>query len=498
MHPVFELDLRLPPSGSRVIRRELHNQLRTAILDGRLAAGLQLPPSRALAEAFGLSRNTVVAIYDLLLGEGYIVARPGAGTYVCARHGSSAATTSARSADGVQLRLHETWRQAPLPSLFPTLDVPPPGRIDFDFRLGAPDTARFPFEIWRRLSTRALRGFERAPDGHRQAAGSLGLRAAIAAHVSFVRAVSCRSEDIIVTSGAQQAFDLLARVLVTGGHTVIAVEDPGYPPLRSVFAAAGAIVKPVPVDGEGLVVAELPEDTSVVYVTPSHQFPLGVPMSPQRRQELLAFASKHNTVIIEDDYDGEFRFAGRPLDALQTLDTEGRVLYIGTFSKSLFPALRLGFVVAPEWARSSLLAARQLSDWHGPIIEQDTLEAFIAEGHLVRHVRRMRKTYDARRTALLKAMARHCRGTLEPIPSAAGLHLTAWLNTARPARTITAQAAQAGVGVEDLSRYAFELPHPPGLVFSYGRIEAARIDAAVALIADVLRDCAAPKSRASR
>jgi GntR family transcriptional regulator / MocR family aminotransferase len=289
---------------------------------------------------------------------------------------------------------------------------------------------------------------------------------------------------VIVTA---QAIDLIARILVVPGETTVAVEDPGYPPMRAAFAAAGACIANVPVDDEGLVVDRLPPNARAICVTPSHQFPLGVAMSLRRRAALLDFARARRAVVIEDDYDGEFRFGGKPLDALQTLDRAELVFYVGTFSKSLFPALRLGFLVAPPWARSALVAAKQLTDWHGPVLAQDTLAAFIAEGHLARHVRKMRAIYGERRAALLRSLARHCGDRLAPIPAVAGLHLAARLAGPLPAGTLVARAADAGIGVESLDRYAGRKAAVRGLAFGYGMIRSDEIDEAIRRLARALR-----------
>ena len=473
----FELALALPPAGARRTLRDLHGQLRAAIFDGRLKPGLRLPASRRLAEALKVSRNTVVAVYDLLLAEGYLVARAGSGTYV---------------AQGVPRAPERTNRGDPTPDprLRPLWRDPPPvergGPAAFDFRLGLPDRSRFPFEIWRQLSGRTLRAYARAPAGYEPPEGRPALREAIARHVSFTRAVACAAEDVLVTNGAQQAFDLLARVLVTPGETVVAVEAPGYAPLRSAFAAAGAVIAPTPVDAEGLVVERLRPDTHIVCVTPSHQFPLGVAMSPRRRTELLAFARAKGALVVEDDYDGEFRFGGRPLDALQTLDGDGCVFYVGTFSKSLFPALRMGFVVAPPWAKAALAQARQAADWYGPALVQETLAAFIAEGHLARHVRRMRKVYGERREALLGALEHHLGDRARPLPAVAGLHLSATLAPDLEASDLARRAAALGVGVAPLTRYAGGSDAPNGLAFGYGMIPTGKIDEAIARLSQAL------------
>ncbi|SDD72559.1 GntR family transcriptional regulator / MocR family aminotransferase [Variovorax sp. CF079] len=476
MEPIFELAIGLPPERSRDLLRAVHRQLRAAILDGRLQPGLRLPASRALAATLGISRNTVVAAYDLLLSEGYLLARPGAGTYVAdtlprPRRAPAAVAGRPERPDArlVPLRSPRMARE-PVLHTAPARD---------DFRVGLPEAGAFPFDIWRRLSDRALRAITRVPADYADPQGQPALREAIARHVSFTRAVACAAADVVVTAGAQQAFNLLARILVVPGRTVVAVEQLFYPPLGQAMTAAGARLVAVPLDGEGLCVDRLPSDVRVICVTPSHQFPLGTVMSPRRRAELLAFARERRAVVIEDDYDSEFRFAGRPLDALQTLDRAGSVFYVGTFSKSLFPALRLGFVVAPPWARAALVQARELADWHSPALAQDALAAFIAEGHLARHIRKMRRVYGERRTVLLEALSRHAAGRLELIPSEAGLHLSAWLRGRGRAETVVERAAGAGIALSSLERYALAGTGTNGLAFGYGLIDAQRIEEAV-------------------
>lgn len=450
MSGVLEPGLKLPEPGSRHLRRELHAQLRAAILDGRLAAGLQLPASRALATDLGLSRNTVTAVYDTLLSEGLITTRQGAGAFVT---GGGAVSAARREA---------------------------PAAVRFDLRPGLPDSTSFPFDIWGRLSGRALRQFSRAPSGYREPAGHPALREAIAGHLSFARGLACRAEDIVVTVGAQQAFDLIAR---TAAGRVVAVEDPGYPATRAAFAAAGAEVRAVPVDGEGLVVDTLPADVAVVCVTPAQQFPMGVAMSEARRAALLDVARRTGALVVEDDYGGEFRFGGPARPPLFAQDP-ARVAYVGTFSQSLLPALRIGFVVAPSPLCEALAEARALSDWHGPAIEHAALAAFIAEGHLARHVRRMRKVYAARRAAMLAALD-ECEA-LQVVPSSAGLHVTALLKD-RDAAAVAARALAAGVRLETLAPFAAERPAAQGLALGYGLIEADEIAEAVVALAEIVR-----------
>jgi GntR family transcriptional regulator/MocR family aminotransferase len=466
MEPMFELPIRIPPRKSGERLRALHGQLKTAILEGRLRPGLRLPATRVLASNYGVSRNTAIATYDLLLSEGYITTRHGAGTYVADVVPRVGRAAGQQKSDVKRARLlNEFWQRS---ALFDASQAPSPVR--YQFRLGLPDVSKFPMATWRRLSARSLRSFARQPAANETSAGRSTLREAIAKHVSFARAVACDSADIVVTNGAQQAFDLLARILVTPKRNVVAMEDPGYQRARVPFTAAGAKIVPVPVDEEGLIVEKLPATASVIYVTPSHQFPTGAVMSPRRRAELLAFASAHDAAIIEDDYDAEFRFGARPLDALQTLDRTGSVFYVGTFSKSLFPDLRLGFVVAPSWARAALTAAKHYADGQCSPLLQETLASFISEGHLARHVRRMRQIYSGRRQALLDGLEKYLGADLIPVPSAAGLHLAAFTRSAIDVDGIVERASRLGTGVYSLRRFQLGRTGRNGLVFGYSSL----------------------------
>lgn len=482
MEPIFELAIALPPTGSRGLLRALHTQLRAAILDGRLRPGLRLPPTRRFAVRLGVSRNTAIAAYDALLSEGYLVSRTGDGTYV-ADVRPRPAPAKAPSVNAVSdNRIAPLWRTSKAP--IPSFSVP---QCRFDFRTGFPDTTGFPFDIWQRLAGRASRALSRQSAAESEPEGRPALRQAIAHHVSFARAVACTSDDIVVTSGTRQGLDLIARILVAPGRTDVAVEDPCFPPVRAAFAASGARIRAVPVDGEGLVVSQLPNTARVICVSPSHQHPLGVAMSARRRTQVLDFAQAHNAAIIEDDYDSEFRIDGRPLDALKTLDRNQSVFYVGTFSKSMFPALRMGFVVVPPWARPALVAAKRIVDGFGPVLVQDTLAAFISEGHLGRHIRRMRKIYDERHDVLLTALNKYCTRWLSPIPAMAGVHLTAELTGHASESTIASRAAEAGIGLETLGQFSHRKSVRTGLMFGYGLIRAEDIAPAIRTLSRVLR-----------
>ena len=352
--------------------------------------------------------------------------------------------------------------------------------VDYDFGVGTPDPALFPFTTWRRLVAHEFRG----PVAHYAKYGDPGghapLRIAIARHTGVSRAVRADAEDVIVTQGAQQAFDLIGRVLISEG-TPVAIEDPGYPYVRWLFHSLGAQVIGVPVDDEGLDVDAIPANVRIVYVTPSHQFPLGTAMSLQRRTALLAWAERRGGVIIEDDYDSEFRFSGRPLDPLQTLDRTGRVIYIGSFSKVLLPALRVGFLIAPASLQPALLTARQLCSWHGDVATQAALARFIDQGLLARHIRKVSREYAARHARITEAIERRFNRWLRVIPSAAGLHMAAEaIDAARvDIRRVVRRAAENGIAVGSLSSFCIDATAAhakSGLILGYGNIPSARLD----------------------
>ena len=477
MEPVLPFELTLAGVRDGGLTKALHRQLRAAILERRLPDRFALPSTRRLAALLGIGRNTVIAAYDLLVSEGYALARPGACLVVVgAAHAVQPKVLRAGVAQAsreTDLRIAKFWRQ---PAERLTHPVPIPARC---FRTGVPEDRHFDHGVWRRLTARALRDTARLPFNYGPSAGLPPLREAIAGHVAFVRAVVCGPDDLIVTSGAQQAFDLLARLLVAPGRTRVAVEDPGYPPTRAAFAAAGAVLVPVPVDDQGLRVDRVPNDVKVICVTPSHQSPTGAVMSAARRIELLARARALGAVVIEDDYDGEFLFNPHPQDALHALDCDERVFYVGTFSKSLFPSLRKGFLVTPAWAREALLDVKRSTDTHCDGLTQSTLAAFIAEGHLARHIRRMRPIYAQRRQALARGLEQHLGQWLQVLPGDAGLHLSVRILKRSSAAAVLHAALDHLPGALPLSAYAIVKTRTQGLSIGYGCVEVDQIAHAV-------------------
>ncbi|MFI9840272.1 PLP-dependent aminotransferase family protein [Nonomuraea sp. NPDC051941] len=438
------MDVHISLQGRGDLAAQVYRQLLDAILDGRLRSGERLPPTRELARRLEISRNTVAVAYDRLVADGFLVGRAGAGTFV------SGESVRGRAAPKGVVRPRAFWQGIEAPRAM--------RGARYDFRVGMPDPRLFPMETWRRLVARELRVSAAA---YSSPSGYEPLRAAISRHIGISRSVHAGPDDVLITNGAQQALDLIGRVLIEPGACV-AVEEPGYPPARLLFRSLGARVAGVPVDEEGIDVRAIPGAARIVYVTPSHQFPLGTPMSPARRAALLAWAERRRAVVIEDDYDSEFRFGERPLEPLQSLDRAGRVIYVGSFSKTLLPMLRLGFLVAPASLAPALRAAKQLSDWHSDVPAQAALARFIDEGLLSRHIRKATREYAARHAMIAETLAGDER--LRLVPSTAGLHLCA-----RLAPDIEVRPAP-DLAVEPLEAYCGESPAQPGVVLGYGGI----------------------------
>ncbi len=485
------------------LHRQIYDGVRSGILAGRFAANMRLPSTRVLAAELGVARNTVVLAFDQLCAEGYLSARGGGGTRVRAAvpdslisvHASrrvARTTPGARSSVARAPRVATTLspRWARVLARDPELGTPHNVKI-IPFALGMPAVDAFPSALWARITARRWRN-SAVFLGHAATAGDDVLRNAIAVYVTSARGARCSPEQILIVSGAQQALDLAARVLVEPGDAVW-MEDPGYLGARLALASAGARVIPVPVDSEGMNVAAAERRSPrarLAYVTPSHQFPLGTVMSASRRLALLTWARRVNGWVLEDDYDSEFRYSGRPIPCLQGLDTErggpGRVLYIGTFSKTLAPALRLGYVIVPDELVDAFRAARAISGGHSPTLDQGVLADFIGEGHYVRHVRRVRALCAERQQALLAAASHEIGDAMRLEPDAAGLHMVGWLPPRASDQSATASAAQEGVDVMPLSRYSVIPPTRAALLLGYAAFDDAEIRVGIQKLARAL------------
>ena len=477
------------------LHRQLYEALREAILTRRLLPGARLPSTRTLASELGISRYTVVDAFQQLLAEGYLKGKVGAGTHV----------THSRPEDVLRPSLPATAvpsypreRRQPSqrsaaqmaldwPALLPRRDAPYHSRA---FQVGVPALDAFPGDLWGQLVARHGRQLAAARRGYLHPAGYLPLRQAIAAYLATARGVHCTVEQVIVVNGAQQGIALTAQVLLNPGEAVW-MEDPGYVGAKGALLGAGMRLVPIPINAEGLDVeagkARCPE-ARLAFVTPSHQCPLGITMSLPRRLALLEWAQEAGAWIIEDDYDSEYRYVGRPLAALQGLDTAGRVIYAGTFSKVLFPALRLGYLVVPHDVIDAFITARLFADMHDALLEQAVVTEFITAGHFARHIRRMRLLYAERQGALIEA-AQQLPDWLDVRPAQAGMHVLGWLPAGSDDQAIAQLAAQHGVTVSPLSRHCMEPSAQRAVLLGYAAVPIPAIQAGVDRLVTALSPC---------
>jgi GntR family transcriptional regulator/MocR family aminotransferase len=491
MNALFELDIATEAHASRKLSSGLHRQLKSAILEGRLKPGAKLPSTRSAPALFGVSRNTVQEAYDRLAEEGLVVARHGSGTFIIGPAPSFEPDCPQPLVEAPDHRLNDFWLSPEISSsigFWRESEMPfPSSRTTIDLRPAPIDAALFPFALFRQVMARQLRRLETRPASSRSPQwnqGNFQLRQAIADHIALTRAIACQPDEVLVTSGAQQAFDLIARTLVKPGQTIVAIEEPGFPPMRVPFAAAGARLAPVRVDSEGLVIEDIPKDAGIICVCPSHQFPLGMPMSPARRNALHQFARHTGAVIVEDDYDGEFRCDGTPLRALRSAASSDLVFYVGSFSKCMLPSLRLGFLIPPAWAARALVTAKNALDWHCSVPLQMAVAGFIKDGHLGRHVRRMRRIYRQRRDHLLALLKPDLDGQLRPIASNYGLHLTATVPDSIDTEAVSRALARRGILCHALTRYFLGPPTLSGFVISFASADTDALEAAVIALAE--------------
>jgi GntR family transcriptional regulator/MocR family aminotransferase len=484
--------------GDGPLFRQLHRALRAGILDGVVPPGTRLPATRTLANELGVSRTTVLLAYEQLAAEGYLDGRRGSGSFVHdvppspGRAKPATPTTLATDAPPGPPRLSPFGtfltdrRTRPIFSSY----VSGRPRLPYDFRYGAPALQDFPVQIWQRcLGRRARRASAAYYDyGHPQ--GSAALRAALAGYLLRGRGVRCEPEQILLVSGSQQGLDLAARLLLSRGDTAV-VEEPGYEGARRALLAAGARLALVPTDEDGLDVdalARVGRRARLAHVTPSHQYPLGGVMPYPRRVALLAWAAQVGAYVLEDDYDGEYRFGGRPLDALKALDDGERVIYVGTLSKVMFPALRIGYLVLPTPLVEPFARAKLLADGGSAFLEQEALADFIGSGAFERHIRRSRTWNGERRAALLRALDTHLGDDVAVVGANAGLHVVAWLRgmPARAGRDLVARAAALGVGVYPVTPYYEEQPATLGLLLGYGALPVRSIATGVGRLAEAI------------
>jgi GntR family transcriptional regulator / MocR family aminotransferase len=462
----------MDPASAAPMYMQLLDWFRQAILSGQLRPGQRVPSTRRLASELRISRIPVLGAYEQLQAEGYLETFQGAGTCVARAIPDSLArprrprpppALSPSPVDGTPRRVSQRVRQmrGPEQTWLGNLGA---------FRVGVPALECFPLEVWSRLVSRHARQLDIASMVYGDPMGYLPLRTAIAEYLGASRGVRCEASQVVITTGSQQGLQICAHVLFDHGDAVW-MEDPGYPGAHQALRTAGAQLIPVPVDEEGIDVAEgerLGPQARAIYITPSHQFPLGSTMSAARRMQLLDWAARHDAWVIEDDYDSEYRFGGRPLVSLQGTDTHERVIYVGTFSKVMFPAIRLGYLVVPRDLAADFAAGRDAIDTFTSTLYQHAMTDFIREGHFARHLRGTRALYQARRAAVLEAIAAYMGGRLEPVGADAGMQVTGWLPHGVDDVAVSRAAAKRGVSVRPLSQCYLQPPARGGLILGYG------------------------------
>ncbi|WP_428424314.1 PLP-dependent aminotransferase family protein [Methylibium sp.] len=471
--------------------RHIYDLLRAQIADGTLAAGARAPSTRALAADLGVSRTTVTAAYEQLAAEGFLVTSAGRAARVAnppATVANHSATSDRRGKAALAL---SAFGRRVAGMEMPGLPHAEPARIDFLY--GAVASRDFPALSWRRAYQAELLCHQHSlyyvpPEG------DTALRRALQGYLRRARGLTCDTEQILVVHGSQQGIDLCARLLLDPGDAFV-FEEPGYLMARRCFEATGADLLAVPVDAQGLDTARLPRDdrARLAYVTPSHQFPLGGVLPIGRRMALLQWAQQHRAWIVEDDYDGEFRYGQRPIDALQSIDADGRVIYMGTFSKALSPQLRLGYLVLPTELVAVFRQAKRMADRHAPVLEQRVLASLINSGAYERHVRRSRRENERRRAMLLDAIGRHLPTDARVAGTAAGLHVVLWLPLLRPQDepALVAAARARGVGVYPVSplfakSQSGKIPRPGGLVLGYASLTPEQIEQGLRILGAVI------------
>ena len=477
------MQLLIPLSkGREPLFRQIYSRLRKGILEGTVLTGQKLPSTRSLAEQLGVSRTAVLMAYEQLLAEGFVTGRGGSGTFVSKAmatgnsepvHGAPKVPLSrfGAAASRVARKIH-------LPS-----QAQHPRAYDFAF--GISDLESFPFHSWRRALQRCARQTRVAQLDYGAAGGSAALRHAICLHLRRSRAVACDPDQVIVVNGSQQALDLIARVFLEPGDKVV-IEDPSYQGTRELLRVAGVRLMAVPVDNDGLIPARLPGTARMVFVTPSHQFPTGTILSLARRFALLAWAKQASALVIEDDYDGEFYYHGQPIESLQGLDREGRVIYIGTFSRTIFSALRIGYLVVPKPLVETLASAKWLCDRHTATLEQETLAEFISSGLYERYLRRVRRRNESRRAALLDSIKRFIGDRAEVTGDGGGAHVVLWPRRRVVEEDVIRKARARGILIYGIAPYYLNAPRRPGILLGYSRLKESEVREGIRRLSEVI------------
>jgi len=465
------------PEHSAPLHRQVYSEWRKGILSGRFRPGDRVPSSRELAMMLGISRSTVTEAYEQLAAEGYFESSHGSGTFVCRQIPDEMFKAHRTPANGdaaaLRVRLSRYGSRLTEGGWYAAVE---PGVIQITS--GRPDLKEFPFSIWQKLVTRHLRSLRQNLFDYAGPAGYEPLRREVAASLSRSRAVRCDWKQVVIVNGSQQALDLCMRILLDPGDRVT-LENPGYQGAYRMFRAYGARIHAAPVDAQGIVVGDLAKSSRLVYVTPSHQFPTGVSLSLARRLELIDWARRAGAILIEDDYSSEYRYRGAPLPALQGLASDVPVIYLGTFSKIMFPGVRIGYVVLPRELVAPFAHAKWLADRQTPVLEQAALADFIREGHLERHVRRMRRLYSKRRETLVDALERQFRGGAQVLGEAAGMHLLVRFKDAG----VFKRAARNRVEIGNARVWCMDQPSPNELAFGFADLGERTIREAVRRLA---------------
>lgn len=452
------------------IKDKVYHTIRNAILDGRLAAGTKLPSSRAFAEMMSISRNSVIAGFDRLTDEGYLFTKKGAGTYVSTTRPDDVIKLPTKMCHVPKSQQTTFHPNSNLTNLATQWEKSRPNTSQYKmFNIGVGCVDQFPHDLWGRILGRAWRSSKREITHYNHPAGYPPLKKVLADYVRSTRGVNCHQDQIIIVNGTQQAINIAAKVLLQTGDRAW-LDDPGYDSARAILSVSGINISPIPSDNEGMDIAYAAKyhaDAKFIYTAPSHQFPLGTTLSLPRRLALLEWAYQNNAWIFEDDYNSEFRYLSKPIQALQGLDKYQRVIYSGTFSKMMYPGFRLGFLIVPEKLQEAFTMIKYYSDSHSGYLEQAALAQFIQEGHYARHVRRVRKICYSRQLTLIETIRHYLPHVFEVELTDSGIHAVCWVKPEYNLQDIISACRQLGFGIQPLSRYCINSQNNNAILFGY-------------------------------